>query len=519
MTLFHLYISFLVLLLLKLSSGSPIRRNIQNLSYNCIYNSNTYIPQIPKVPRGTCHRLCRKYSSNNEKNSNGSNPKGPIGQNPYYQHYLDSINRVPGNDPYNTHNSRDYQRLGSCSALSPGKTECAYYGATYKPKFTSNIYVSRASTHSPITRRHPGSKKPIKQTPYYLYYLDLINEKSGDKYHYDKHSGQKSTYSSPHSSFKTTDKKPDSLIIHTSTRPGIPGFPDHSADKTKHAPSKKPFIRSRDVHSPTRTSHTEIPLAPGQKPDKSTIIERPDKHSGIKLPCLNNLEKFLAENSEKIITHSKEIREFDRVNGCCILLQDIFDLSSTTIHNIIKYWTGNSELLEQMLIQATTAFSTIYSSLYACKSKILSYDPNNQLALTITPGPVIDEERVLGCERDLQVENQRQYKAVLSSIRKMNEEIKINSNYITKVTNLNIMDKQCKEFVLDSCRKSLVDILRIESRVLSSELEKAQLAADIYTVNEILDEPTRQDYDKYVLKKPAEFNEDDIEDTISDDIL
>ncbi|OII73342.1 uncharacterized protein cubi_02554 [Cryptosporidium ubiquitum] len=454
---FSFYISYLILFLLQSSFGSSIKSASQGHTRSHCSYGNQANTSTSGTTKGVTSPNCSHFSGSKSQPSNSDfryispiQTSKPVVNTPYYNYFLNSVN-----------------------------------GKSFNQSLINNKHNSE---------RDP--KKPNTKTSYYQYYLNSINGKPGNQPYTSKYFGYRpSPYFSQQSSFKTTDRKPLSPTRHTSSKFIILKLPSDTSNKMNDKPRKEPFIR------------------PNNHPKKGTSDDqKPSKPSGIPTTDLSIFDKYPLDNYEKITIHSKEIHEFRRVNLCCIFLQDIFDLASKTISNMSKSWTGNSELLENMLIQATTAFSTIYSSLYTCKSKLLRFDPNNKFALNITPGPIIDEKKVLNCEKDLVVQDKKQFKSALSSIRKINQEIKNNSNFITKVTKINYMDQQCKEFVLNSCRNALIEILKIESKILSNELEKTQLAVDIYTVNELLDESTRLDFDKYVLKKPMEVNEDEDED-------
>ncbi|POM82990.1 hypothetical protein CmeUKMEL1_05155 [Cryptosporidium meleagridis] len=371
----------------------------------------------------------------------------PSSQSSFYKYYLESVGRKP---------------------TTPGN-------------FQYNIYGQRYPNH-PIINPH--------QTPFYDYYLSSIGQSpnSRDTIFYDKNKYK------PLTNLEYNDSKAKWRDRKSGYRQNLPHKSPNAELQTTNSKDKKSF-------RPQQSSTTKTEASYSGKPYNSEFKEFIERFTNGAFTA-----KDLATDKQSLDLPATLIKEdqqlFRLVSRCCILIQDFVDIALMIISNIVTTWTGNSELLENMLIQATTAFSILYSSLSSCKTKLLTIDPLNQFALSITNGPYIDEETVKNSEKSLDIENERQYKTVLRSIRKISSRIKENSELVAKVFKLKQMDQQCKDFGISSCRKALTNILNIYSKVLKEELDKAQLAADIYTVNEVFDESAQSDFDKYVLKIP-----------------
>ncbi|CUV06849.1 unnamed protein product [Cryptosporidium hominis] len=483
MTILYSYISLLFLFLLYFSFGSSLKSNpLGNGNYDQAYSD-------------------RNRSSSNKK----VDPKR-----------IGSSGGLGSNRAHYSYNSRDVNNGGissqsrtvySRSSFSPGnqilltKPGSSYSTPPVNPPVQSsfykyylesigkspaaqssqyNIYGQRFSNYSPLNPH---------RTPFYDYYLSSVGQS------YDKKDGN-CLYDRNKQKFLTNlgynDSKKQWRDQKSGYRQTLPHKSPTSDLQIINSKDKQSFRSQQGSTTKTEASHSEKPHTSELK----EVIERlSNEISTVTSPVIGKQPLTLST-----ILNKEDYQLFRRVSRCCILIQDFVDIALMIISNIVKTWTGNSELLEEMLIQATTAFSILHSSLSSCKTKLLSFDPSNKFALSITNGPYIDEETVKHSEKSLDIEDEKQYKTVLRSIRKISFKVNENSDLITKIFKLKQMDQQCKDFGISSCRRALINILNIYSKVLKEELDKAQLAADIYTANEIFDESAQSDFDKYVLK-------------------
>ncbi|KAH8582277.1 uncharacterized protein ELE39_003598 [Cryptosporidium sp. chipmunk genotype I] len=399
--------------------------------------------------------------------SNGARSSHPTGLNPRNPELYGSP--CFGSVCY-TYNSRFVNSGKDPSSCSRG-LYCNNGSSISKNKFSP-------SQSKPGSLRSTSGGSASHKSPYYRYYLESIGGAAGIQQ--NSHS---SIYEQKHSIH---------LPSHPHQTPLYKNYLESVGKLQSYGTKEKQSLRPQHGHATTtKTSHFEQSSTSGSvKP-----TEQPrNVTSHVEGPAEDNQ---LFSSVDKL--SKEDYQSFSRINRCCILIQDLVDVALVAISNMTKTWTGNSELLEQMLIQATTAFSILYSSLSSCKTKLLSFDPSNEFALSKINGPYIDEEAVKHSEKDLDIVDEKQYKIILRSIRKTSFKIQENSTLMAKVINLKHIDQQCKEFGLSSSRRALVNILQLYSKILGEELDKAQLAADIYAANEIFDESTQADFDKYVL--------------------
>lgn len=483
MTVLYSYISLLFLFLLQFSFGSSLKsnplgneNNYQAYSDRNHYSSNKKVGPKGIVSPGGLGSNRANYSYNSQSVNNG----GALSHSRTV-HSRSSLS--PGNQILLTQPSSSY----STSSLNPSvqSTFYKYYLESIGKSPTAqssqyNIYGQRFSNYSPLNPH---------RTPFYDYYLSSVGQSS---YRKDSDRSYDKNKQKPLTNLGYNDSKKqwrEQKSIYGQTLPHKSPTTDLQIINSK---SKQSLRSQQGSTTKTETSHSEKPHTSELK----EVIERlSNETSTVRGPVIDKQPLTLS-----VILIEEDYQSFRRVSRCCILIQDFVDIALMIISNIVKTWTGNSELLEEMLIQATTAFSILHSSLSSCKTKLLSLDPSNKFALSITHGPYIDEETVKHSEKSLDIEDEKQYKTVLRSIRKISFKVNENSDLITKIFKLKQMDQQCKDFGISSCRRALINILNIYSKVLKEELDKAQLAADIYTANEIFDESAQSDFDKYVLK-------------------
>ncbi|KAJ1609296.1 signal peptide-containing protein [Cryptosporidium canis] len=212
-----------------------------------------------------------------------------------------------------------------------------------------------------------------------------------------------------------------------------------------------------------------------------------------------------SENDERLTIHSGDYHNSRNVGECCSLIQELLDLATQAIQMMVQLWTGNPRLIREILTQATTAYSTIYNSLSLCKSKLLKFDPTSEMALSVYKGLHLSEESLPKSEKKLKVSSLLQYGDMVSSISHMTAESTKTLSLSSRIDALTFMDQICFEFFLSICRKSLISILNAKTRVLALEIEKSQLALDVYTVNSGLTESSQTLYDRYVLGLPTDY--------------
>lgn len=280
----------------------------------------------------------------------------------------------------------------------------------------------------------------------------------------------------------------------------------HHSDPLIYNPTR---YRSSGHYMPMypKTTHDNYVCGPQSShrdvhPGESTHMRgstRGAGHSGAGEYSSSDEKTAPIDGGEKMTVRSGDRLQPENVEECCTILQELLDIALNSINKMVHYWTGKPELIKEMIIQATTAFSIIYNMLSVCKSKLLSLDPTNSWAMTVASGPRFDEESILNCEKYIKISDLIQYGEVLATISKLSSEMKQNSVLVSKVSELMSMEQKCSRFSLKTCIRSLFSILNIESKVIGLESEKLQLAVDVFTVNKGFDESEQKMYDKYVL--------------------